>query len=144
MKSQGRSSQCRLLLFPTSFTITNPLKIHIWDPDGYADGMTDVATLTITGNSYLLKGKPARAVPPIYFPYMLFYDVDIFQWIFEDGAKTCRTPQASTIFGSWFKVVSQFCDLLLTFLSRVHSLSLFLSYCFNVYKLELSDSFPWN
>lgn len=143
MKSQGRSSQCRLLLLPTSFTITNPLKIPVWDPDGYADGMTDVAPLMIIGNSYLLRGKPSMVVPPIYLP-CIFMSVDIRQWIFEDGAKTCRTLKASTIFGSWFKVVSHFCDLSLTFLSCMHSLSLFLSYCSNVYKLELWDSFPWN
>lgn len=77
MKSQGRFSQCGFLLLPTSFSITNPLKNHIWDPDGYADGMIDVAPLTITGNSYLLKGKPPMAVPPIYFPCMLFMSVDI-------------------------------------------------------------------
>lgn len=57
--------QCRLLLFLTSSSVTNPLVIHIWAPDASVAGVIDVASLMIIDIGYLLKRKPVMPMLPI-------------------------------------------------------------------------------
>lgn len=77
MKRQGSASQCRLLLFPPSSSITNPLEIHIWAPDGSVAGVIDVAPLVVMEIGYLFKGKPVIVMLPISFLWAVFTSVEI-------------------------------------------------------------------
>lgn len=95
------ASRCRLLLFPTSSSITNPSEIHSWAPDGSVAGVIDVAPLMIIEIGYLLKGKPCYP-----FPWAVFMSVEItLRDLWGPGAKPHWSPQASTDFGSRAKAV---------------------------------------
>lgn len=133
------ASRCRLLLFPTSSSITNPSEIHSWAPDGSVAGVIDVAPLMIIEIGYLLKGKPCY---PFNFLGQCSWVLRLLWGIFEDLVQNPTGVHRPPL--TLDQEPRQFCTPLSAFLSHMHSLSLFLSYWFNIYRLELLESFPWN